>query len=522
MQLTKKDITEVMQKIEKIFESTQDKIKICLLIEESLLRCQEKFGENKNFEFVTKKWFGTPKILIKIKGAPYNPIEDNDEQIFSEQVIKNLLNYEQAGLIYRYENGCNEITVVANKEIKNLKIPGGNVTVAIILAIIFGLIMQNFPEPTQKFIAESLISPILHKLFGVIVAVNIPLIFISIIASICSIDNVSMLYDLSIKIFKRFLGILFFVSITAVFINEIIFSVIKFNFGGQISSNNYDEMQKIFSLILNILPQNIVEPFFEENVLQIVVLALIIGICITILGNRVQDIKKLILDLQQIINKMVSIVFKIIPAIIFLCVLKIILLNSTSEIFSGWKIIAAQYSIYIFLSLTMLSKNYFLYKINILDFLKTIYPACLITFTTSSGSAAMPKNIKICKEKLKISKTLCDFYIPLSHPMCPTMKTVAFITWSFFAAQFSCEQITLAQLFIIIFFSIQFAISSSNSGSGGMMAMATLLLTQINFSVDAIGVIMVLDIFASQISGVIELIIRDCNLVDFSRKIDFK
>ncbi len=527
MQLTNKSIAKTVEKIEKFFESAnvskKDKIKICLMIEESLLRYQEKFGEDKNFELVTRKWFGTPKILIKIKGTPYNPIEDNSEEnIFSEQIIKNLSNYEQAGLIYRYENGCNEITAATNKEIKNLKIPGGSNTISILLAIFLAIFIKEFFSPTaQIFITDKIVTPILNKLFGVIIAVNIPLIFTSIVASICSMENVSMLHDLSLKIFKRFLSILFFVSVTATAISEIFFQVIKFDFG-EILQQNHDEMQKVFDLILSIIPKNIIEPFISENVLQIVVLALITGVCITILGERVQDIKNLILNLQKIIIKMVDIVFKIIPLIIFLCVFKIILLNSIEEILSVWKIVATQYSIYIFLSLLMLFKNYFLYKIKILDFLKTIYPVCVITFTTASGSASMPKNIEICREKLKISKTLCDFYIPLSHPMCPIMKTVAFIVWTFFAAQFSGEQITLSQLFIIIFFSIQFAISSSNSGGGGMMAMMTLLLTQINFSVDSIGVIMIADIFVAQISGVVEIIVRDCNLIDFSRKINWK
>lgn len=356
-------------------------------------------------------------------------------------------------------------------------------------------------------------------MFGAIIAVNIPLIFVSIIASICAIENISVLQDLSRKVFKRFLGILIFTTISATFISSRFFDVISFSFSSEFSPQNYMEMQKIFDLILSIIPRNIMTPFVEENVLQIVILAFLIGICITILGEKVRGIKNIVFELQKIIIDMVSIVFKIIPVIIFLCILKILLQNSASEILSVWKIVAAQYLIYVFLILVMLLKNYFSYGTKILDFLKKLYPACLISFTTGSGSAAMPKNLEICKEELKISKTLCDFYIPLSHPMCPSIKTIAFINWTLFAAQFSGVQITISQIFIMIFFSIQFAISSSNGGNGGMIAMMTLLLTQMNLSVDAIGLIMIANIFLTQISGVIELIIRDCNLLDLSHKI---
>lgn len=523
MKLNNQDIAVTMEKIEKFFEkvgvSEKDKLRICFLFEETLLRYRDNFGAEHNFEIITKKWFGTPKILIKIKGKPYNPIEDNsDEQIFSEIVMNNLLNYENEKIIYRYENGCNEISAISTIKAKKIKIPGGNTTVAIFFAIISALIVQNFSEPTQKIFVENFVTPVLDRLFSLIIAVNIPLVFISIVASICALENVSMLHDLSIKILKRFLWTLFFVAIATIFVNLIFFPVLKFDVGGETSLNNFIEMEKIFDLILSMIPENVVGAFLDKNVLQIVVLAFITGICITILGNRVQGFKDLILDSQKIIFEMMSIVFKIIPAIIFLCTLKISLVNSITEIFSVWKLIAAEYILFIFLSLTFLLKNYFLHGVKILDFLKKIYPAMLIAFTTSSGAAAMPKNIELCEKELKISKNLCEFYIPISHALCPSTMLIGFITCVFFAAEFSGQQITIAQIFIITFLAMQFSVSSSG-GNGGMVALLGILLTQLEISLDAIGTIMIADIFVVNVSGIAQLIIRDCDLLAFSKKI---
>ena len=333
LQLSNKNIAESVEKIEKFFESAnvshKDKIKICLLIEESLLRYQEKFGEDLNFSLVTKKWFGTPKILIKIKCSPYNPIDDNSEEnIFSEQIIKNLLNYEQAGLIYRYENGYNEITAATNKEIKKLKIPGGNITVAIILAIISGLIMQNFPLSTQKILEDEIVAPILQTLFGALISVNIPLIFISIVASICAMEDVTLLNKIGTKILKRFFAMMIFITILSIFVSNLFFPVIDLNFEKNFSVGDSLELKTIFEMILSAVPSNIFEPFISGNILQIVVIAIIFGIAITILGNSVKEFKIWITDLKQIILKIVDIVFKIIPVIIFLCIFKIFLQGS--------------------------------------------------------------------------------------------------------------------------------------------------------------------------------------------------
>ncbi|MBQ7631130.1 MAG: cation:dicarboxylase symporter family transporter [Selenomonadaceae bacterium] len=520
MKLSNQNINDAIEEIQKFFDSLnvprKDKIRISLLLEEALLRYQEKFGEDYEFKLIVKKWFGTPKVLIKIKGTPYNPIEDNNkEQLFSEMMMKTLMSYEQAGISYRYENGCNEIRVLSTKETEKLKIPGGSTTIAVFLAIFFALIVQNFSEPTQKIIVENVMTPILDTLFGVIIAINIPFIFISIVASICAIENVTILNEISTKILLRFLAILSFVSFSSILISEIFFPVINLNFGEQVLSGNSNEWGKIFDLILSIIPRNIIAPFYEGKILQIVALAVLMGICITILGEKVKDLKPLIIDLKLIIFEMVTIVFKVIPAIIFLCIFKTILQSSISEVFTVWKLILTEYVLFIGLSLIMLWRNSFNHGVKILDFIKKIYPAILITFTTSSGSAAMPKNIELCKKELKISKTLCDFYIPLSHALCPSAMLIGFVTATFFAAHFSGEQITIAEIFIIAFLAIQFAISAS-SGNGGMVAMLGLMLTQLGIPLDAIGTIMIADIFVVNVSGIVTLIIRDCDLLDLA------
>ena len=308
MKFSNKNIAETVEKIEKFFESAnvshKDKIKICLLLEEFLLRYQEKFGENYNFELVTRKWFGTPKIMIKIVGTPYNPIENNSEEnIFSENIMENLLNYERAGLIYSYENGCNEITAATNKIIKNLKIPGSSIILFVLLSIISALILKNFPQEIQNIIVSEILNSILNTLLGTIIAVSIPLIFISIVASICSIEDIAMLNELGIKILLRFLAIMFFTVFVPIFICEMFFPVISLDFEKNFLSDNLFEFKQLFNLILSMFPQDIFMAFTEKNILQIKVMAWLIGFCITILSNKVSELKNFVLNVRQFIYK---------------------------------------------------------------------------------------------------------------------------------------------------------------------------------------------------------------------------
>ena len=523
MELSNENIAKVIERIEDFFESAKtprkDKIKICLLIEEALLRYQEKFGEKYNFELVIRKWFGTPKVLIKVKGKPYNPLEDNDQdQIFSEKIMGNLLNYEKAEVVYRHENGYNEIIAYTAKDFRKAGIPGGAVTILISTSILTAFLIGQFPQQTQNIIINDILTPILNTLLGTLIAINMPLIFISIVASICSIEDITMLNDVGSKIIKRFFILMFLFAFLSVIVCAIFFPVINFNFNGNLLANGSEELKMLFEVVLSMFPQDIFMAFVNRNILQVMTMAFITGICATMLGNRVVEFKNLIMNLKQIIFKLIFIVFKLIPVIIALFIIKAILIYSAEEILTVWKVIAVKYILFASISFIMLLRISMKYGVKIMDFMKKIYPAFIVSLKTGSGIASLPQNLERCKKELKIDEKLCDFYIPLSHTLCSTTLVIGIVVNAFFAAEFSGVEISIAQIFIVAFLAVQFAISAVG-GNGGMVATLSLLLTQLGFPLDAIGPIAISDIFTINFSVAAALIVRDCDLFDFSHKV---
>lgn len=75
---------------------------------------------------------------------------------------------------------------------------------------------------------------------------------------------------------------------------------------------------------------------------------------------------------------------------------------------------------------------------------------------------------------------------------------------------------TILQLIIAAFLSVQFAIATPR-GNGPIIATMTLLLMQLGFSLDSIGLIIASTIFIVNIAGVVGIIVRDCDLYDLSR-----
>lgn len=522
MKLTNQNIDDVMTKIQALFDSTKlskkDKIRVRLLIEEALLRFQEKFGEDQDFDFVTKKWFGTPKILIRLKEKPYDPLKDNDNQIFSLNIMNNLLDYEKAHVIYRYENGYNEIVASSTKNIRDFKIPGGAITTLIFSSILTAYLISNLPQAAQDAIVFDIVTPILNTLLGTLIAVCLPLTFVSIIASIFTMENVAMLNDLGSKILKRFLAIMFFTAFISIFICNFFFPVINFDLGGDSSLGGAQILKPLFDMLLSMFPQGIFEPFIEKNILQVLVMAFIIGVCVVILGDSASTFKNLIINFRQIMFKVIWIVFRIIPLVIYLFLVKTMLLYSAAEILDVWKVIAVKYVLFSALTLAMLLRNSIKYNVKILDFLKKISPPVMISLKTAGGIASLQKNLEVCKKDLKIDERLVDFHINLSQTLCSTTIVVNIVVNIFFAAEFSGQTISLAEVFIVAFLAVQFTMSAVG-GNGGMVAMLSLILTQLGFSLDAIGAVTVADIFTIHYAVVSSLIIRDCDLIDFAHSV---
>lgn len=527
MKLSNQNIDAVMRNAENFFEtagvSRKDRLKLCLVLEESLLRWQENFGADHEFKISTRKWFSAPKITIRVKGKPFNPLEEtaDEDAVIPDSVMQNMLNYEKASTVYRYENGANELTAFAVEERKPIKIPGGSITVSILLAILASFILSRCSSEVQNAIIFGLVTPILDKLLGALIAVNTPLIFISIVASICAVENVTMLNEVGSKILFRFLAIMTSTAVLSVFVCALFFPVVNFSFDGEVLAGDSSELQKIFELLLSIIPQNVVTPFINGNIMQIVILALLTGIVVITLSGNVSDFKNWILSLRQIIFQIMKLVLKLIPPIIFLCIIKMAAVSSFEQIVEVWKIVAAQYILFAVITFTALPRTSLKYGLGMVDMIKKFSPAFLISFTTGSGKASMPKNIEVCENVLKIDKNLCEFYIPLSHALCPVSMIIGIISCTFYAAEFGGAQISLAQIFVIAFLAVQFAIASPG-GNGGMIATMTLMLTQIGLPLEAIGPMTLTDVFVVNLSGVITLIVRNCDLIDVSHKVSFE
>ena len=520
MKLTNENIAAVVEDVRDFFRlaggSEKDVLKICLVVEEALLRYRERFGAEHNFELYTRKWLSSPRIVLRVNGAPFNPLQttSDDDALFSNEVMQNLLHYDDSKTVYRYENGCNEIISISPLERKPIKIPGGSITVAVVAAIICSVAVGYLSQEIQTLLLGDIITPVLSTLMSLIVTVTVFMMFFSIVSSICAVESTTMLSNMGVPVIKRFFFYDACIIALSVLISLIFFPVLS------IDSTKVFHLNEIMGLVLSVIPTNFVDAFVKCNVLQVAVMAFFSGICVITIGNRVPTVKVLVAEANTLMFKIMDMVFTIMPAIIFLCIVKSLSTSTLAEAVTVWKIVAANCLAYGAFTLIMLAMLRLKTAADIPTFLKKISPAFVVSLTTGSSSASLPQSLEVSKNNLHVDEKFCNFWIPLSLVLFSPSKLVQLTVSAFYASAAANDPISVTELFIIAFLAMQMSISTPNAG-GGIAASFSILLAQLGLPLELIGSLMIADVMTGNIFTGLNVVVRECELVTLATKMNF-
>lgn len=525
MKLGNQDIDSAVAQVKAFFEksgaSRKDVLKICLIMEEILLRYQAQFGTTHEFSVYKKNWFDMPRVIIRIAGEPFYPPHypakndiDPADTILSEEIMKRLFSYEFVRMAYRYDGGCNEINFFSTKEPKPIKIPGGSINVSIILAAICSFIVGFLSQDVQNILVTEITAPILSSLMSLVITITVFMMFFSIISSICAIDDSTTLGNIGFTVIGRFFLLdLLIIALTSA-ISEIFFPVIS------ISGDNSLEVGKIVGLLLSIIPTNILKAFLEANILQVTVLAFLVGICFTMLGNRISSLKNTFIYMNTLIFKVTELILKTIPLIVFLCIFKTLSTSNFSDFFVVWELVVASLIAFAAIVLSMLIWLWLKSRINITDFLKKISPVFVIAATTLSTIASIPKNIEVAKNDLHIEEKFCSFWVPLAVALFSPSVVVKMVTAAFYAVAVSGETISIMQLVMVVFLAIQLGIASPKV-AGGITVSFSILLTQLGLQPELLGALMIANVINDNIFTGLNVVIHSCELYSVAHKLNF-
>ena len=203
------DATNFVRDLLKKYKCTsRDMIQAELFTEETIVHWAKAAAAGDTFQIQLRKRFKTITIALSSRGAPSNPLSPSDVDADDEFsfIGQNIL-IGLSTVTYSYENGYNVVTFTLKEKGLN---PVAAIALALGAAVICGLTVNRFAPAMQTILPASILTPLSNTFFGLLNAIVIPFLFMSVIASIFNMENIAQM--------KRIFRILFswFVGITAV------------------------------------------------------------------------------------------------------------------------------------------------------------------------------------------------------------------------------------------------------------------------------------------------------------------
>jgi Na+/H+-dicarboxylate symporter len=366
------------------------------------------------------------------------------------------------------------------------------VLIGMFLGIIVGLILNPssnyFDFETSSILAEWISLPGILFLRGIQLIV-IPLIIASIIRGIAGSNNINTLKKEGITTITYFL----FTTIIAIIIG--IFLATMINPGQYVDSNLITQtfetehitatefktpgLKEIPQLISAFLPTNIFGSMLNNEMLQIVILALIFGIAlVSINPKKSLPMLELLGSLQEVCMTIVKWFILIAPLAVFGLMAKLTA-QTGIETLIGTSVYIATVILGLLLLLGFYSLIVFIVKgMNPIKFFNKIRDVQLLAFSTSSSAAVMPLTMKTAEEKLNVRPSITQFIIPIGTTInmdgTAIYQTIAII---FLAQVFGIHLSLIAILFLIVL------IVGSSIGSPGTPGVGIVILAVIAQSI---------------------------------------
>lgn len=384
--------------------------KFKLVLEAYLLSFQDAYGADGNCTLRIKREFAQIKVSIYNKGPALDPT--NPEDLLPDEVdfIDNLKH--KMGITSKYEyltekGGYNVVSYFAEKKpIKNKMLI--YILIAIALAILMFFLTGFLTESAQEIIYTDITQPIFNKMTAIITTVASWLVLFAVITGIGGMGDTSKVGKLGKVLFGE-MGKSYLVQSILLGVAGAVFYMTT------VSSNTETEnpLAQIIQLVLDIIPSNIVQPFVDDNALQIIVIAIFAGVVLLQISKKLEYLPKVCFEISDLVNQMMLIICKLLPVLVFFGIYNMLLSGELAKIISVYKMVLLFFGTCLTFVLLLTLRAKHITKLSFATMFKKQKDPFIITLTTSSQVAAIPENLKTFINGFGIDERFANFALPL-------------------------------------------------------------------------------------------------------------
>ena len=494
-------VSFIQSSLEECGSERKSIIRMLLLTEELLVKLigsQTKESEGSVWIQVTSI-FGETRIRIWGKGEKLEipesmtSLADADDPE-AEEVIRNIvLKAYQDNLDMKYRNGINTVSIrVTASRYRQLLLTLG----AMVLGIFTGIILKMFvPQTFTAILSDDLFSPVSTMFLNAVKFVVAPLVFFSIASCIGDYGDMKALGRIGGKV----IGTYFFTSLLAVFLGAGIYGIFRIGdpaLAGAVTDAASSAIEKSTAvstsakdMIMGIIPSDIITPFLNMDMLQVIFIAFLLGFTTKKIGQYSETFRTALNTGNAVFSQATAIIISFMPLSVFCSMAKMII---SLDIKNLLKLLTWPATIY-FADILMICVYGLLLlivgRLNPVTFFRKFSPAMLSAFTMASSSATIPVSIEICKDRLGIAKKVYSFSIPLGATINMDGSCITQMISALFMAKIFGVPMTMSLVFSMALTIFVLSVGAPGVPGGALVSIA-LLLPQYGIPVEGISLIM--------------------------------
>lgn len=377
--------------------------------------------------------------------------------------------------------------------------------IALGAAVVMGLSLRflGFAE-VNAILSGYLLEPLKDAFLRALKLVVVPVVFFMISSSVAGISDLRTYGRIGTKVIVTYL------LTSAVAIGVGLGLALVFRPGAgvtmELANAGYTAEPAAVSLtdtLVNIVPANILAPFVEADMIQLIFLAVLVGAAAGLLGGedhiRIQTILNL---LNRLFLKIASLVLKLIPLGTFCAVVLLLLEIDVDTLLGLLKLIGTvllgaviMMGLYGLLFLAATGKNP-------MRLMRKCLPNYLSFALLCSTSAVMPQTLDTCTNRLGIDPEVSSFSMPLGSTMNMDGTCVYLTASALFLAEIYGIDLAAGELINLAVTTLLLSVGAPPVPGAGFVCLSVLVI-QLGLPIDSIGFLLGIDQLMSMCRTVI-------------------
>ncbi len=360
--------------------------------------------------------------------------------------------------------------------------------IALVLGILAGII---FATTGTTQLATAYLQPIGTIFLNLLKFIVVPIVLTSIVAGVISMSDIRKVGSIGWK------TILFYLSTTAF---ALVFGLLLSTlFRGHYQLLETTDLvyesaaaTNLMDTLVAIFPSNPIAPILNASMLQVIVIALLIGFGILLSGDEGKPLADVILSASHVSTVILSLILRLSPVGVFCLIAPVVAVNGPQILGSLALVLLVAYLAYI-LHMTLvysLAVRSFA-KISPLAFFRGMMPAMIMAFSSSSSLGTLPMNME-CVEKLGGKREVSSFVLPLGATINMDGTAIYQGVCAIFIAACYGITLTLPQLLTIVLTATLASIGTAGVPGAGMVMLA-MVLQSVGLPVEGIALVAGID-----------------------------